>query len=621
MINYFGLFLCVLLIERVDANSKTAPIYPPIRRILQNYEQHLLKLKDKLQSHEAKDRKSREESIEPGNGADDEAVKLVESFDEHRNRKATTEIQRIGILTAPSTQSPTFPSTDRHLKYWTQYARKTALTTTNKTSEKESKEIKNSNDDSEPMLFSSTYRKKTRSESSKKVSNSSTESKESEENEGTTRKLTDGLKMFSLFSASSPPEEPKSEDDKEPNRDKQKPFMQSLAIRRLNTKPVDNQLSLDDDQPFKPELDLYNVETTTESKAILVTTIADDQLKQTTPDVETTTVEVEKMTTTSTPLFSWQRSSFVTASPTETPETLPSLAHVPTLTSTIVYPLKRRSSMAKTRGAVSFTPNQRAEFETQSLEPVDFDREFDFTPRRFGAKRRNYGAWYLKESDGLDYEDEEIESRELDKLVDEDERNYVMLPRNQKFVPYRFGYRRKPISSSYLSDDDFGYFHSHFGFPSRGSHHFPSMVERSRALSLPRGRQMDDEMNSEMQEETNYIHPTPELRFSTIRSGIAGSNVVLPPSEPQHAVAEAPSPEEQKENKILPSPLPSIPSNRSDLLMSKENCGKVGSYAKMFGVKDPQTWVRKNCPFVQTFVNAPCSDINTFVDSCYRFRV
>ncbi|KAI6236312.1 hypothetical protein M3Y95_00144000 [Aphelenchoides besseyi] len=344
--------------------------------------------------------------------------------------------------------------------------------------------------------------------------------------------------MFSLFSASSPPEESKNEENKEPNR--HKPFMQSLAIRRLDTKPVDNQLSLDDDEPFEPKVDLYNVETTTESEAILPTTIADE---------ETTTIELEKTTTTSTPLFSWQRSSFVTESPTATPETLPSLAHVSTLTSTAVYPPKRRPSMARTRGAVSFTPNRRGESETQSLEPVDLDREFEFPPRRFGPKRRNYGAWYPRESDDLDYEDEEVGSREADKLVDEDERNYMMLPRNQKFMPYRYGYRRKPIPSPYLSDEDFDYFYSHFGFPSRGSHHFPSMVERSRALSLPRSRQMDDEINSEMHEKTNSIHPTPEIRFSTIRSGIAGSNVFSPPSEPQRAVAEAPSPEEQKENK------------------------------------------------------------------------
>ncbi|KAH7729290.1 hypothetical protein AAVH_02765 [Aphelenchoides avenae] len=52
--------------------------------------------------------------------------------------------------------------------------------------------------------------------------------------------------------------------------------------------------------------------------------------------------------------------------------------------------------------------------------------------------------------------------------------------------------------------------------------------------------------------------------------------------------------------------------------MTPENCAKVMSYAKLFGVPNPQAWVHDNCAFVQTFVQAPCNDINKFVDSCFK---
>uniref|UniRef100_A0AC34GP09 Uncharacterized protein n=1 Tax=Panagrolaimus sp. ES5 TaxID=591445 RepID=A0AC34GP09_9BILA len=69
----------------------------------------------------------------------------------------------------------------------------------------------------------------------------------------------------------------------------------------------------------------------------------------------------------------------------------------------------------------------------------------------------------------------------------------------------------------------------------------------------------------------------------------------------------------------LHSPPPPTSSPKKNLQMTPENCQKVKSFASNFGVKNPQTWVRQNCLFAQTFVpNTSCEDLATFVDSCYR---
>uniref|UniRef100_A0A914YFY7 aECM cysteine-cradle domain-containing protein n=1 Tax=Panagrolaimus superbus TaxID=310955 RepID=A0A914YFY7_9BILA len=69
----------------------------------------------------------------------------------------------------------------------------------------------------------------------------------------------------------------------------------------------------------------------------------------------------------------------------------------------------------------------------------------------------------------------------------------------------------------------------------------------------------------------------------------------------------------------LYSPPPPTPPPKKNLQMTPDNCQKVKSFASSFGVKNPQTWVRQNCLFAQTFVpNTSCEDLATFVDSCYR---
>lgn len=55
----------------------------------------------------------------------------------------------------------------------------------------------------------------------------------------------------------------------------------------------------------------------------------------------------------------------------------------------------------------------------------------------------------------------------------------------------------------------------------------------------------------------------------------------------------------------------------NNLQMTPENCSKVNNYSKMFGVPDPQQWIRNNCVFVQTFMPVSCNDLNAFVDSCF----
>jgi hypothetical protein len=125
---------------------------------------------------------------------------------------------------------------------------------------------------------------------------------------------------------------------------------------------------------------------------------------------------------------------------------------------------------------------------------------------------------------------------------------------------------------------------------------------------------------------------TSSRESGTFKSGIAGEHRINPPL-PVYKKSEAPSPEDQQKS-TLDTTTQTIPQSRPDLQMSPENCRKVHNYSAMFGVPDPQVkksfkyvqtfiikaWVRRNCAFVQTFVKAPCEDINTFVDSCYRVR-
>ncbi|KAI1732834.1 hypothetical protein Ddc_01729 [Ditylenchus destructor] len=80
-----------------------------------------------------------------------------------------------------------------------------------------------------------------------------------------------------------------------------------------------------------------------------------------------------------------------------------------------------------------------------------------------------------------------------------------------------------------------------------------------------------------------------------------------PPQRPPGQVTGPPS-----------APRPQTSPQVTSLHQTPENCQKVISYAKMFGVSNPQSWVRSNCPFVQTFVRASCDDINLFVDSCFK---
>lgn len=85
--------------------------------------------------------------------------------------------------------------------------------------------------------------------------------------------------------------------------------------------------------------------------------------------------------------------------------------------------------------------------------------------------------------------------------------------------------------------------------------------------------------------------------------------------------AQHPQPPQRTPGQVIgpPSvPQPQMSPQVTSLHQTPENCQKVISYAKMFGVSNPQSWVRTNCPFVQTFVRASCDDINLFVDSCFK---
>uniref|UniRef100_A0A0N5BGX9 Astacin domain-containing protein n=1 Tax=Strongyloides papillosus TaxID=174720 RepID=A0A0N5BGX9_STREA len=60
-------------------------------------------------------------------------------------------------------------------------------------------------------------------------------------------------------------------------------------------------------------------------------------------------------------------------------------------------------------------------------------------------------------------------------------------------------------------------------------------------------------------------------------------------------------------------------SSNSNLTMTKENCNKMNSLAKTFGIDDVQKWIRNNCIFARFYLpQATCQDIYTFVDSCYK---
>uniref|UniRef100_A0A0N4ZBE3 Homeobox domain-containing protein n=1 Tax=Parastrongyloides trichosuri TaxID=131310 RepID=A0A0N4ZBE3_PARTI len=53
--------------------------------------------------------------------------------------------------------------------------------------------------------------------------------------------------------------------------------------------------------------------------------------------------------------------------------------------------------------------------------------------------------------------------------------------------------------------------------------------------------------------------------------------------------------------------------------MSRDNCSKMQSFAKGFGIQNIQDWVRRNCTLAKMYMpNATCSQINHFVDSCYN---
>ncbi|CEF60170.1 Hypothetical protein SRAE_X000191000 [Strongyloides ratti] len=53
--------------------------------------------------------------------------------------------------------------------------------------------------------------------------------------------------------------------------------------------------------------------------------------------------------------------------------------------------------------------------------------------------------------------------------------------------------------------------------------------------------------------------------------------------------------------------------------ISDENCQKIQTFAKSFGIINVQDWVHNNCFLVKLYIpNATCSQINHLIDSCYN---
>lgn len=126
-------------------------------------------------------------------------------------------------------------------------------------------------------------------------------------------------------------------------------------------------------------------------------------------------------------------------------------------------------------------------------------------------------------------------------------------------------------------------------------------------------------------EESAEAPPTAAGHFSTLKSGVAGGRGPAPLLTAQlqaRGVKEGAGIADSRMG-FIPAPArpPAQPqpghARPGSLQMSPDNCRKVNGYAKMFGVSNPQKWVRHNCHFVQSFVRASCQDINSFVDSCF----
>ncbi|CAD5226382.1 unnamed protein product [Bursaphelenchus xylophilus] len=187
-----------------------------------------------------------------------------------------------------------------------------------------------------------------------------------------------------------------------------------------------------------------------------------------------------------------------------------------------------------------------------------------------------------------------------DSLEDYDDEDFI--PRRRKFL-------RPP---AYYDDYD---------MPRFGRRRYRYSKYRPIAAAAPLSLEEDSR---------EFESPHAKNKLRSFKSGTAGSKTFEPEDPlPLSTLLQASQVKEgaglaDSKHGYIPSPSKEgsrsapPPEPKKSLQMSAENCRKVNSYAKIFGVTNPQKWVRHNCAFVQTFVKAPCKDINSFVDSCYK---
>ncbi|CAD5219368.1 unnamed protein product [Bursaphelenchus okinawaensis] len=172
----------------------------------------------------------------------------------------------------------------------------------------------------------------------------------------------------------------------------------------------------------------------------------------------------------------------------------------------------------------------------------------------------------------------------------------------EDFYPRRPKYHRRP---AYYDD---------FDWPKRRYGHRRYRYSKYRPIAEPVPLSVEEDSE---EFENHRIQKT----VKSLKSGTAGSKT-FEPHKPLPVNTLSQSSQFKEGAGLAGSKYGFIPktteSPKKPIQMSMENCRKVNSYAKIFGVSNPQKWVRHNCAFVQTFVKAPCTDINSFVDSCYK---